>query len=95
MPDAEKRRRADFVIPTGRGKGATYAAIRRLVSTLLRRRATRPSRRQSVRRMTRASIHGSGLRKGNDVGSAMTYFYLALAIVFEVIATSSLKSSKG
>jgi dephospho-CoA kinase len=56
MPDAEKRRRADFVIPTGRGKGATYAAIRQLVSTLLRRRATRPSRRQSVRRMTRASI---------------------------------------
>ena len=52
----EKRRRADFVIPTGRGKGATYAAIRRLVSTLLARRATRPSRRQSVRRMTRASI---------------------------------------
>jgi dephospho-CoA kinase len=43
MPDAEKRRRADFVIPTGRGKGATYEAIRRLVSTLLRRRAAEPS----------------------------------------------------
>ncbi len=38
MPDAEKRRRADIVIPTGRGKDATYAAIRRLVSELLRHR---------------------------------------------------------
>ena len=27
--------------------------------------------------------------------SAVTYFYLALAIVFEVIATTSLKSSQG
>ena len=27
--------------------------------------------------------------------SAVTYFYLALAIVFEVIATTSLKSSAG
>lgn len=43
MPDAEKRRRADVVIPTGRGKDATYAAIRRLVTELLRRR--RPSLR--------------------------------------------------
>ena len=38
MPDAEKRRRADIVIPTGRGKDATYAAIRRLVAALLQRR---------------------------------------------------------
>lgn len=38
MPDAEKRRRADIVIPTGRGKDATFAAIRRLVSELLCRR---------------------------------------------------------
>jgi small multidrug resistance pump len=29
------------------------------------------------------------------VGSAITYLYLAMAIVFEVIATSSLKSSEG
>ncbi|MGZ9073987.1 MAG: dephospho-CoA kinase, partial [Rhodoplanes sp.] len=42
MPDAEKRRRADFVIPTGRGKDATYAAIRRLVSELLRHRRPNP-----------------------------------------------------
>lgn len=35
MPDAEKRRRADFVIPTGLGRGATAVAIHRIVSTLL------------------------------------------------------------
>ena len=44
-PDAEKRRRADFVISTGRGKDATYAAIRRLVTELLKRKATKPPRR--------------------------------------------------
>lgn len=31
MPDAEKRRRADIVIPTGRGKRATRAALARAV----------------------------------------------------------------
>jgi dephospho-CoA kinase len=41
MPDAEKRRRADFIIPTGLGKGATYTAIRNVVSTLLRRQEQR------------------------------------------------------
>jgi dephospho-CoA kinase len=35
MPDEEKRRRADFVIPTGLGKAPTYAMIRDIVSTLL------------------------------------------------------------
>jgi dephospho-CoA kinase len=35
MPDEEKRRRADFVIPTGLGKASTYAMIRDIVSTLL------------------------------------------------------------
>lgn len=29
MPDAEKRRRAEIVIPTGRGKRATWVALRR------------------------------------------------------------------
>ena len=47
MPDAEKRRRADFVIPTGRGKDATYAAIRRLVSELLRHREPSPRGKQT------------------------------------------------
>jgi dephospho-CoA kinase len=41
MPDAEKRRRADFIIPTGLGKGATYTAIWNVVSTLLRRQEQR------------------------------------------------------
>ena len=31
MPDAEKRRRADFVVPTGRGRGVTLRALRRVV----------------------------------------------------------------
>jgi dephospho-CoA kinase len=35
MPDEEKRRRADFIIPTGLGKAPTYAMIRDIVSTLL------------------------------------------------------------
>jgi dephospho-CoA kinase len=35
MPDKEKRRRADFIIPTGLGKATTYATIRGIVSTLL------------------------------------------------------------
>jgi dephospho-CoA kinase len=34
MPDAEKRRRADCVIPTGRGKRATWVALRRAVRAM-------------------------------------------------------------
>jgi dephospho-CoA kinase len=34
MPDAEKRRRADIVIPTGRGKRATWVALRRAIRAL-------------------------------------------------------------
>ena len=34
VPDAEKRARADVVIPTGNGKIATWRAARRLVSCL-------------------------------------------------------------
>jgi dephospho-CoA kinase len=32
MPDAEKRQRADIVIPTGRGKRATWSALKRAVA---------------------------------------------------------------
>ena len=32
MPDAEKRKRADFVIPTGRGKRVTWLALKTVVS---------------------------------------------------------------
>jgi dephospho-CoA kinase len=38
MPDAEKRRRADIVIPTGRGKRATWVALERALRKLRRRR---------------------------------------------------------
>ena len=31
MPDAEKRRRAEFVVPTGRGRGVTLRALRRVL----------------------------------------------------------------
>jgi dephospho-CoA kinase len=31
MPDAEKRKRADFVIPTGRGRRATWLALKKAV----------------------------------------------------------------
>jgi dephospho-CoA kinase len=34
MPDAEKRRRADFVIPTGLGKHLTWLRLRRALATL-------------------------------------------------------------
>jgi dephospho-CoA kinase len=34
MPDAEKRKRADIVIPTGRGKRATWMALKRAVAKL-------------------------------------------------------------
>ena len=34
MPDAEKRKRADVVIPTGRGKRATWAALKRAIGRL-------------------------------------------------------------
>lgn len=36
MPDAQKRRRADFVIPTGRGKRATRAAVRAMLRAIER-----------------------------------------------------------
>ena len=34
IPDAEKRRRADFVVETGLGKGYTFRALKRIVETL-------------------------------------------------------------
>ena len=36
MPDAEKRRRADYVVPTGLGRAVTLRRIRRIVATLLK-----------------------------------------------------------
>jgi dephospho-CoA kinase len=35
MPDAEKRRRADIVIPTGRGKRATWVALRKAIAPMV------------------------------------------------------------
>jgi dephospho-CoA kinase len=39
MPDAEKRNRADVVIPTGQGRRATWIALRRAIRTTQRRRS--------------------------------------------------------
>jgi dephospho-CoA kinase len=36
MPDREKRRRADFVVPTGLGRGLTFRRLRRVVADLRR-----------------------------------------------------------
>ena len=36
MPDREKRRRADFVIPTGLGKRPTWVALRKAVTAMCR-----------------------------------------------------------
>ena len=50
LPDAEKRRRADFVIPTGLGKGLSLRALRRAVRKMAGRkgRAWPPRRRQAA-----------------------------------------------
>jgi dephospho-CoA kinase len=34
LPDREKRRRADFVVPTGLGRGLTFRSLRRVVAEL-------------------------------------------------------------
>ena len=49
LPDAEKRRRADFVIPTGLGKGLSLRALQRAVRKMSGRkgRCWPPSRRRS------------------------------------------------
>jgi dephospho-CoA kinase len=41
MPDREKRRRADFVVPTGLGLGLTFRRLRRVVAALRHGNATR------------------------------------------------------
>ena len=46
MPDAEKRRRADVVVPTGLSRGQAQAAVRRLIARL--RAPTAPRRRMSA-----------------------------------------------
>lgn len=41
MPDAEKRRRADFTIPTGQGRRFSLRAIRRILAIVRQRRGRR------------------------------------------------------
>lgn len=36
MPDAEKRRRADYVIPSGLGRGVTIRALQRILADVMR-----------------------------------------------------------
>ena len=35
LSDREKRRRADFIVPTGLGKAHTYRALKRLIRNLI------------------------------------------------------------
>lgn len=44
MPDREKRRRADFVVPTGLGRGLTFRRLRAIVGGLRRGETPRPRR---------------------------------------------------
>ena len=41
LPDREKRRRADFVVPTGLGRSLTFRQLRRVVAELRHRDTTR------------------------------------------------------
>ena len=52
IPDSEKRRRADFVVATALGKGATYRHLRSIVRTL--RQGGLPPRQRGGRRCARS-----------------------------------------
>lgn len=60
MPDREKRRRADFVVPTGLGRAPTRAALERLVAALRPREGRVWPPRGYV--PTRSLRYGSGRR---------------------------------
>ena len=50
LPDSEKRRRADFVVPTALSKAATFRRLRAIVDDLRYGRTLRRNRRSFVRR---------------------------------------------
>ena len=56
MPDREKRRRADFVVPTGLGRGLTFRRLRRVVAELRHGAATpgRAAHRKGGRRCAKS-----------------------------------------
>ena len=62
MPDAEKRRRADFVVPTGLDRGLSLRRLRDIVATLrqqkrpLRKRVGKTLRRRGGGRMMREIV---------------------------------------
>jgi dephospho-CoA kinase len=43
MPDHQKRRRAQYVVPTGLGRAVTYRALVRIVRSLRGKSGVRPS----------------------------------------------------
>lgn len=47
MPDAEKRRRADYVVPTGLGKAVTWRALQRVLADVRRRSAARGGKKRA------------------------------------------------
>jgi dephospho-CoA kinase len=52
MPDREKRRRADFVVPTALGRGASYRRLAAIVQQL--RRGGTPAHKRGERRCARS-----------------------------------------
>ena len=52
MPDAEKRRRADFVVPTALGRDVSFRCLQAIVRRL--RQGDPPPRRQGARRCARS-----------------------------------------
>ena len=54
MPDAEKRRRADFVVPSGVGRAATFAALRRCIDRLRTNSVQRRNKRNQYDLLTQS-----------------------------------------
>jgi dephospho-CoA kinase len=57
MPDAEKRQRADFVVPTGLDRGLSLRRLRGIVAAL--RQQNRPARHRAARNMIHCRLRAA------------------------------------